>query len=212
MCSAWICRLGEPTRLTRFTYHARHVERYRDGRILLAGDAAHLFPAGGVALNAGMVDSVNLGWKLAAAVHGWAPAGLLDTYHDERRLAAERTLLHTRAQWALRRGHDPAADALRELFLELLTDEQPLCRIGALIAGTDIRYPIPSPNHHPLTGTFAPNLTETRGDSGPGSCTPRGRSCSTSPTARTCARRREPGSIASTSTQPRLIIDRPMRC
>ncbi len=151
--------LGEPTRLTRFTYHARHVERYRDGRILVAGDAAHLFPAGGVALNAGMNDSVNLGWKLAAAVQGWAPAGLLDTYHDERTLAAERTLLHTRAQWALRRGYDPAAEALRELFLELVTDEQPLRRIGALIAGTDVRYPIPNPNHHPLTGTFARNLT-----------------------------------------------------
>ena len=151
--------LGEPTRLTRFTYHARHVERYRDGRILLAGDAAHLFPAGGVALNAGMIDSVNLGWKLAAEIHGWAPAGLLDTYHDERHLAAERTLLHTRAQMALRRGHDPAAEALRELFLELVTDEQPLRRIGALIAGTDVRYPIPNPDRHALTGTFAPNLT-----------------------------------------------------
>jgi 2-polyprenyl-6-methoxyphenol hydroxylase-like FAD-dependent oxidoreductase len=150
--------LGEPTRLTRFTYHARHVERYRVGRLLLAGDAAHLFPAGGVALNAGMMDSVNLGWKLAGEIHGWAPAGLLDTYHDERHLAAERTLLHTRAQWALRRGHDPAADALRELFLELVSDEQPLRRIGELIAGTDVRYPMPNPDHHALTGTFAPNL------------------------------------------------------
>jgi 2-polyprenyl-6-methoxyphenol hydroxylase-like FAD-dependent oxidoreductase len=151
--------LGEPTRLTRFTFHARQVERYRDGRILLAGDAAHLFPAPGVALNAGMLDSVNLGWKLAAAIHGWAPAGLLDTYHDERHLAGERTLLHTRAQVALRRGHDPAAEALRELFLELCVDEQPLRRIGALIAGSDIRYPLPNPNQHALTGAFAPNLT-----------------------------------------------------
>jgi 2-polyprenyl-6-methoxyphenol hydroxylase-like FAD-dependent oxidoreductase len=151
--------LGEPTRLTRFTFHARHVERYRDGRILLAGDAAHLFPAPGVALNAGLVDTFNLAWKLAAAIHGWAPAGLLDTYHDERHLAGERTLLHTRAQVALRRGHDPAADALRELFQELLADEQPLRRIGALIAGTDIRYPPPGPDHHALTGTFAPDLT-----------------------------------------------------
>ena len=150
--------LGEPMRLTRFTYHARHVERYRDGRILLAGDAAHLFPAGGVALNAGMIDSVNLGWKLGAEVHGWAPPGLLDTYHDERHLAAERTLLHTRAQVALRRGHDVSADALRELFLELASDEQPLRRIGALIAGTDVRYPMPNPDDHALTGTFAPDL------------------------------------------------------
>jgi 2-polyprenyl-6-methoxyphenol hydroxylase-like FAD-dependent oxidoreductase len=151
--------LGEPTRLTRFTFHARQVERYRDGRILLAGDAAHLFPAPGVALNAGLLDSVNLGWKLAATIHGWAPAGLLDTYHEERHLAGERTLLHTRAQVALRRGHDQAAEALRELFHELLVDEQALHRIGALMAGTDIRYPPPSPEHHALTGTFAPDLT-----------------------------------------------------
>jgi hypothetical protein len=150
--------LGEPSRLTRFTFYARHVERYRDGRILVAGDAAHLFPAPGVGLGAGMVDSVNLGWKLAAGVHGWAPAGLLDTYHDERHLAGERTLLHTRAQVALRRGHDPAAEALRELFLELMRDEQPLRRIGALIAGSDILYPLPGHDHHALIGTFAPDL------------------------------------------------------
>ena len=124
----------------------------------MAGDAAHLFPAPGVALNVGMTDSVNLGWKLAAAIDGWAPAGLLDTYHDERRVAGERTMLHTRAQVALRRGHDAAAEALRELFQELVADEQPARRIGAFIAGTDVRYPIPNPNHHALTGTFAPNL------------------------------------------------------
>ncbi len=150
--------LGEPTRLTRFTYHARHAERYRDGRILLAGDAAHLFPAGGVALNAGMIDSVNLGWKLAAEIGGWAPAGLLDTYDAERRLAAERTLLHTRAQWALRRGHDAAADALRDLFLELVSDEQPLRRIGEFIGGSGTRYPTPNAADDALAGTFAPNL------------------------------------------------------
>ena len=81
-------------------------------------------------------------------IHGWAPAGLLDTYDDERHLAAERTLLHTRAQVALRRGHDAAAVALRELFQELVADEQPLRRLGALIAGTDVRYPTPNPDDH----------------------------------------------------------------
>jgi 2-polyprenyl-6-methoxyphenol hydroxylase-like FAD-dependent oxidoreductase len=150
--------LGEPTRLTRFTFHARQAERYRDGRILLAGDAAHLFPSPGAALTADMLDSVNLAWKLAAAIHGWAPAGLLDTYQDERHFAAERTLLHTRAQVAIRRGHDPAAEALRELFLELLVDEQPLRRLGALMAGSDIRYPPPGTGHHALTGSFVPDL------------------------------------------------------
>ena len=145
--------------MTRFTFHARQVERYRDGRILVAGDAAHLFPAPGVALGAGLMDSVNLGWKLAAAIDGWAPAGLLDTYHDERHLAAARTMLHAQAQVAIRRGHDPAAVALRELFQELLVDEQPLRRIGALMAGSDIRYPLPGHDHHALIGTFAPDLT-----------------------------------------------------
>src|SRR3989449_2964481 len=82
--------LGEPTRLTRFTFQARQVERYRDGRILLAGDAAHLFPAPGVALGAGLPDTANPGWKLAADIQGWAPDGLLDTYNDERRLAFAR--------------------------------------------------------------------------------------------------------------------------
>ncbi|MEU0501773.1 FAD-dependent monooxygenase [Nocardia sp. NPDC005998] len=150
--------VAQTYRLSRFTFKARHAERYRDGRILLAGDAAHLFPATGVALNAGLLDAVNLAWKLAAYVQGWAPDGLLDTYHDERRLAATRTMLHTQAQVALRRGHDPAAEALRQVFQELLTDEQPLQRMAALIAGTDIRYPPPNPNCHPLTGTFLPNL------------------------------------------------------
>jgi 2-polyprenyl-6-methoxyphenol hydroxylase-like FAD-dependent oxidoreductase len=149
--------LGEPTRMTRFTFHARQVERYRDGRILMAGDAAHLFPSPGVALGAGLLDSVNLGWKLAADIHGWAPADLLDTYHDERQLAAARTMLHAQAQVAIRRGHDEAA-VLRELFQELLLDDQPLRRIGALMAGSDIRYPLPGHDHHALIGTFAPDL------------------------------------------------------
>uniref|UniRef100_UPI003F49949B FAD-dependent monooxygenase n=1 Tax=Nonomuraea bangladeshensis TaxID=404385 RepID=UPI003F49949B len=151
--------LAGSTRLSRFTFKARQAEHYREGRIFLAGDAAHLFPATGVALNAGMLDAVNLAWKLAADLHGTAPAALLDTYHAERRLAGARTMLHTRAQVALRRGHDAAAEALREVFTELLSDEQPLRRMGALVAGTDIRYPMPGTGHHPLAGTFTPDLT-----------------------------------------------------
>ncbi|WP_243420654.1 FAD-dependent monooxygenase [Micromonospora globispora] len=149
----------KPIRLSRFTFKARQAERYRNGRILLAGDAAHLFPATGVALNAGMLDAVNLAWKIAADINGWAPAALLDTYHHERHLAGTRTMLHTQAQVALRRGHDPAAEALREVFQELLADEQPLRRMAALVAGTDIRYPVPGSYPHPLAGTFAPDLT-----------------------------------------------------
>ena len=151
--------LGDPIRLTRFTFHARQAERYRDGRILLAGDAAHLFPAPGIALNADLIDSVNLGWKLAAAVHGWAPAGLLDTYHDERRLAAERTLLNARAQVALRRGHDAAADALRDSSRNCSPTSSPCAASAPSWPAADIRYPPPGPDDHALTGTFAPDLT-----------------------------------------------------
>ena len=151
--------VAQTHRLSRFTFKARLAARYREGRILLAGDAAHLFPATGVALNAGMLDAVNLAWKLAADVQGRAPDGLLDTYHDERHLAGTRTMLHTQAQVALRRGHDPAAEALRAVFQELLIDEQAQERMAALLAGADIRYPLATPDDHPLTGTFAPDLT-----------------------------------------------------
>ena len=111
--------LGEVTRLSRYGFQARQAERYRAGRILLAGDAAHQFPATGIGINVGMLDAVNLGWKLAAALDGWAPAGLLNSYHDERHFAGARAMLQTQAQVALRRGQDSAAEALRELFLEL---------------------------------------------------------------------------------------------
>lgn len=151
--------LGESTRLTRFTYSARQADRYRAGRVLVAGDAAHQFPSGGVALNASLLDTVNLAWKLAAEVDGWAPAGLLDSYHDERHLAGARTMLHTQAQAALRRGLDGAADALRQVFAELLTDEQAQRRIGIMIAGEDVRYPLPGADPHALAGTLAPDLT-----------------------------------------------------
>ncbi|WP_245644544.1 FAD-dependent oxidoreductase [Nocardioides jensenii] len=143
--------LGEPRRMTRFGYSAKQADSYRDGRVFLAGDAAHLFPSGGVAVNAGMLDAANLAWKLAGSIQGWAPPGLLDTYDAERRAAAERTLLHTRAQVALRSGHGPGGDALRTLFQELATDEQALRRLGALMAGLDVGT---VPGSHPLVGTL----------------------------------------------------------
>jgi 2-polyprenyl-6-methoxyphenol hydroxylase-like FAD-dependent oxidoreductase len=154
--------LGEPTRLTRFSYQARQAERFRDGRVFLAGDAAHLFPAGGQGIGVGVLDAVNLAWKLAAVLAGQGPAGLLDTYHDERHPVGARALMQCQAQVALRRGNDAEAGALRELFEELLADEPALRRIAALIAGSDIRYPMPGAaadsQPHPLAGTFAPDL------------------------------------------------------
>jgi 2-polyprenyl-6-methoxyphenol hydroxylase-like FAD-dependent oxidoreductase len=151
--------LGEVARLSRYQFEARQADRYRDRRIFVAGDAAHQFPSTGIGINFGMLDAVNLAWKLAADIRGWAPRGLLDTYHDERQFAAARGMLQTQAQVALRRGQDPAAEALRELFLELTVDEQPLRRIGNLIAGNDIRYPIRGSDQDALIGAFAPNLT-----------------------------------------------------
>jgi len=157
--------LANVTRLSRYGFQARQAERYRDKRILLAGDAAHQFPATGIGINVGMIDAVNLAWKLAAVVADRMPASLLDTYHQERHYAGARALLQTQAQVALRRGQDPAAEALRELFGELLTDEQPLRHLGALIAGTSIRYPMPGPGQHALAGTFAPDLPLQTGQS-----------------------------------------------
>jgi 2-polyprenyl-6-methoxyphenol hydroxylase-like FAD-dependent oxidoreductase len=151
--------LGQVTRLSRYRFQARQAEPYREGRILVAGDAAHQFPATGIGINFGMLDAVNLAWKLGAAIQGWAPPGLLDTYHDERHFAGARGLMQTQAQAVLRREQDPAIEALRELFQELTVYEQPLRHMGELIAGTDIRYPLPNPNGHALTGTFAPDLT-----------------------------------------------------
>jgi 2-polyprenyl-6-methoxyphenol hydroxylase-like FAD-dependent oxidoreductase len=111
--------LGEPLWLSRTVSSARLAERYRAGRVLLAGDAAHLFPAGGSSLNVGLLDAVNLGWKLAAVVRGDAPAALLDSYHAERHPVAARTLTQTRVQALLDRLTGEDGDALRTLFGEL---------------------------------------------------------------------------------------------
>jgi hypothetical protein len=146
--------------LTRFTYAARHAERYVARRVLLAGDTAHQIPTGGVAVSAGMLDGVNVAWKLAATLQGWAPPGLLETYHSERHLAGERLLLHAQAQVSLRRGHDPADEALRKVFSELVSDAPALARVGAMIAASDVRYPMPGAQPHALAGTFASHLPD----------------------------------------------------
>jgi 2-polyprenyl-6-methoxyphenol hydroxylase-like FAD-dependent oxidoreductase len=154
--------IERPRRLSSYRFRARLAQTYRRGRILLAGDAAHSFPATGVGINAGMSDAVNLGWKLAGAVHGWAPPALLDTYHHERHAAASSLLRLTQAQVALRRHDDAAARALRELFTDLMHDQQPVQRLAAAIAGTDNRYDNPQISNAPrmpLAGRFVPNLS-----------------------------------------------------
>ena len=150
--------MSEPTWLTRVTGNSRQAERYQAGRVLLAGDAAHVFGAGG-SLNAGLLDALNLGWKLAAEAQGWAPPGLLSSYHSERHAAGRRALLHTRAQRALsERGE--AAEALRGLVGELLTYPDAQRHVGELIEGSDIRYEMPgaAPSQHPLVGRFVPDM------------------------------------------------------
>jgi 2-polyprenyl-6-methoxyphenol hydroxylase-like FAD-dependent oxidoreductase len=135
--------------------NTRLAERFRAGRVLLVGDAAHVHSAiGGPGLNLGLQDAVNLGWKLAAEVRGWAPPGLLDSYEAERRPAAQRVTMHTQAQSALV-GPGSDVTALRELFGELLRDPRTLQHVADLIAGADIRY---ETGASPLTGRWAPDL------------------------------------------------------
>ncbi|MFI6454549.1 FAD-dependent monooxygenase [Streptosporangium amethystogenes] len=153
---------GGPHVLRRLTGgNTRLADRYRAGRVLVAGDAAHVHSAiGGPGLNLGLQDAVNLGWKLAAEIHGWAPPGLLDTYHDERHPVGRRVVMHIRAQAALLAPGEEVT-ALRELFAELLEHEENRRHIAELMAGSDIRYDMGSaaPVPHPLLGRPAPDLS-----------------------------------------------------
>jgi 2-polyprenyl-6-methoxyphenol hydroxylase-like FAD-dependent oxidoreductase len=143
----------------RVGVNSRQADRYRDGRVFLVGDAAHVHSAvGGPGLNLGMQDVLNLGWKLATAVRGTAPAGLLDTYESERRPAGERVIMHSRAQSALL-SPGPNITALRSLVTELLGDTTAVRRIADLMAGADLHYPARFDGPaHPLTGRWAPDL------------------------------------------------------
>jgi 2-polyprenyl-6-methoxyphenol hydroxylase-like FAD-dependent oxidoreductase len=129
--------LEEPLWLSRTVSSARLAERYRAGRVLLAGDAAHVFPAGGSSLNVGLLDAVNLGWKLAAVVRGAAPESLLDSYHAERHPVAARTLTHTRVQALLDRLTGEDGDALRTLFGELAALPQATRHLTGLLRDAD---------------------------------------------------------------------------
>ncbi|MEE6179380.1 FAD-dependent monooxygenase [Mycobacterium sp. 050134] len=137
--------------------NTRHADRYRAGRVLLLGDAAHVHsPLGGPGLNLGLQDAVNLGWKLAAHTTGQAPEGLLDTYESERRPVGERVMMHSLAQTAL---VAPGAEitALRTLLGELFTMPAAAEHMAALLAGSDVRYDVG--DDHRLSGWPAPELT-----------------------------------------------------
>ena len=145
------------TWITRFTDTTRQAASYRDGRVLLAGDAAHVHsPAGGQGLNTGVQDAVNLGWKLAQVVKGISPPSLLDTYHSERHPVGARVLRNTMAQVALMRPADTRLEALRESVAELLSMDEPRKRFAGMLTGLDIHYELGE--GHPLLGRRMPDL------------------------------------------------------
>ncbi len=144
------------TWLSRFTDMARQAASYRERRVLLAGDAAHVHaPTGGQGLNIGVQDAVNLGWKLAQVVSGTSPESLLDTYQVERHPIGARVLQTTMAQTALNRGDD-RTKALRETVSDLLKMDEPRKRYAAMMSGLDIHYDL-GPGH-PLLGRRMPDL------------------------------------------------------
>jgi flavin-dependent dehydrogenase len=148
--------IHSPTSISRFTDMTRQAAAYRDGRVLLAGDAAHVHaPDGGQGLNTGVQDAVNLGWKLAQVVNRTCPEILLDTYHTERHPVAARVLRTTMAHVALRRP-DERTEALRETIAELLTADEPRRRFAAMMLGLDIHYDLGE--GHPLLGRRMPDL------------------------------------------------------
>jgi 2-polyprenyl-6-methoxyphenol hydroxylase-like FAD-dependent oxidoreductase len=148
--------IHSPISISRFTDMTRQAAAYREGRVLLAGDAAHVHsPVGGQGLNTGMQDAVNLGWKLAQVVHQTAPESLLDTYHAERHPVAARVLRNTMAQVVLMRADD-RIEALRATVSELLSMDEPRRRFAAMMSGLDIRYDLGE--GHPLLGRRMPDL------------------------------------------------------
>jgi 2-polyprenyl-6-methoxyphenol hydroxylase-like FAD-dependent oxidoreductase len=148
--------LHNVTWITRFTDATRQASAYRDGRVLLAGDAAHVHsPVGGQGLNTGVQDAVNLGWKLAQVVKGISHDSLLDTYHAERHPVGARVLRNTMAQVALTRVDD-RTEALRDSVTELLGMDEPRRRFGGMQSGLDIHYDLGE--GHPLLGRRMPDL------------------------------------------------------
>jgi FAD binding domain-containing protein/aromatic ring hydroxylase-like protein len=149
--------LHRASSISRFTDMARQAASYRDRRVLLAGDAAHVhFPTGGQGLNIGVQDAVNLGWKLAQVVNQTSPDSLLDSYHAERHPVAARVLKNTLAQSALLGRRNDRLDALRDIVSELLSMDEPRRRFAAMMAGLDIRYDFG--DGHPLLGRRMPDL------------------------------------------------------
>ena len=161
ICKVWELVTGEDIRhgtpiwCNAFGNASRLARSYRDGRVLLAGDAAHQqLPAGGQAINLGIQDAVNLGWKLAAEVAGWAPDWLLDTYHDERHEIGRQVLSDIEAQALLLLG-GPEVEPTRAVLAELLGYPEVRDRLAGMVSGLDVRY---GRGLHPLVGARMPNI------------------------------------------------------
>ena len=145
-----------PRWIARFTDMTRQAASYREGRVMLAGDAAHVHsPVGGRGLNLGVQDAVNLGWKLAQVVNRTSPDSLLDSYQAERHPAAARVLRTTMTQTVLQRA-DARIDALRDTIAELLSMDEPRKRFAAMMSGLDIQYDLGQA--HPLVGRRMPDI------------------------------------------------------
>jgi 3-(3-hydroxy-phenyl)propionate hydroxylase len=148
--------IHDPTWISRFTDMTRQAAAYRVGRVLLAGDAAHVhYPAGGQGLSLGVQDAVNLGWKLAQVVDGTSPESLLDTYHAERHPVVARVLQHTMALGALQR-RDDRMKAVVDVVSELASMDEPRKRLAAIRTGLDVHYDLGE--GHPLLGRRMPDL------------------------------------------------------
>ncbi|SDZ29271.1 bifunctional hydroxylase/dehydrase [Amycolatopsis xylanica] len=144
----WISAFGDPAKLAT---------TYRKGRILIAGDAAHVhLPAGGQGLNVSVQDAVNLGWKLAAQVTGWAPPGLLDTYHAERHPVGQRLLVNSSAQGTVLMGDD-TIQPVRDVLTDLIAHDEVTRHLAGMVTGLDLRYDV-GPGEHPLLGKRLPRV------------------------------------------------------
>jgi hypothetical protein len=154
--------MHSPMWLSRFGNETRHASRYREGRVFLVGDAAHIhMPAGGQGLNVGLQDAMNLGWKLAGVLRGLAPTSLLDSYHHERHPVGARLIQNTLSQTALMTHFSPAGMALRDTFCALLTQPDVNRVLAEQISAFDVAYPTP-PLPAPEGMKVEPTISGTR--------------------------------------------------
>ena len=207
--------LGDVTRLSRYGFQARQAERYRDGRILLAGDAAHQFPATGIGINFGMLDAVNLAWKLAAVIAGWAQAACWTPTTTNATSPAHGPCGKPRRRWhcGADRTRPPKRSGNSSVNCSPTSSHCAASEPSSPAPASVIRCPAPASTPWPVPSHSTSPCTPARAPpASPNSCTPRGPSSSTSPAAGISARPPGTGSLASTFTRPAPITGQPMPC